>query len=43
MLVKAVIASVAFAIVMATVNSAFAETSLTPINSSIGKIGRAHV
>jgi hypothetical protein len=36
MLVKAVIATVAFALVMATVNSAFAETSLTPINSSIG-------
>jgi len=36
MFVKAVIATLAFAIVMATVNSAFAETSLTPINSSIG-------
>jgi len=36
MFVKATIAVVAFALVMATVNSAFAETSLTPINSSIG-------
>jgi hypothetical protein len=36
MFVKTVIATLAFAIVMATVNSAFAETSLTPINSSIG-------
>jgi len=36
MFVKAIIAVIAFAAVMATVNSAFAETSLTPINSSIG-------
>jgi hypothetical protein len=36
MFVKAMVAVVAFALVMATINSAFAETSLTPINSSIG-------
>ena len=36
MLLKAVIASIAFTLVLATVNSAFAETSITPINSSIG-------
>jgi hypothetical protein len=36
MFVKAMIAIVALAVVMATVNTAFAETSVTPINSSIG-------
>ncbi|MGQ0605453.1 MAG: hypothetical protein ACT4OD_00655 [Candidatus Nitrosotenuis sp.] len=36
MLLKAVIATLAFALVFTTINSAFAETSTTPINSSIG-------
>ncbi|MBM3905047.1 MAG: hypothetical protein FJ357_07955, partial [Thaumarchaeota archaeon] len=36
MFVKAAIAVVAFAVVIATVNLAFAETIVTPINSSIG-------
>ncbi|MBI5696970.1 MAG: hypothetical protein HZC29_00375 [Thaumarchaeota archaeon] len=36
MFVKAAIATLAFALVMTTISSAFAETSLTPINSSIG-------
>ncbi len=36
MFVKAAIATLAFALIMTTVSSAFAETSLTPINSSIG-------
>lgn len=36
MLSKAVIAAMVFALVFTTVHSAFAETSLTPINSSIG-------
>lgn len=36
MLSKAVIAAIAFALVFTTIHSAFAETSLTPINSSIG-------
>ncbi len=36
MFVKAMVATLAFALVLATINSAFAETSITPINSSIG-------
>jgi len=36
MFVKAALAVVAFAVVMATVNAAFADTVITPINSSIG-------
>jgi hypothetical protein len=36
MLVKAVIATLAFAIILTTLNSAFAESTITPINSSIG-------
>jgi hypothetical protein len=36
MFVRAAIAVVAFAVVMATINTAFAETTITPINSSIG-------
>jgi hypothetical protein len=36
MFVKAVIATLAFALVLTTVNAAFAETTVTPINSSIG-------
>lgn len=36
MLVKAVIATLAFALILTTLNSAFAESTITPINSSIG-------
>lgn len=36
MFVKAVVATLAFALILTTISSAFAETSLTPINSSIG-------
>lgn len=36
MFVKAIVAALAFALVLATAGSAFAETTITPINSSIG-------
>lgn len=36
MLLKAVVATLAFALVLTTINSAFAETSITPLNSSVG-------
>lgn len=36
MLLKAIIATLAFALVLTTINSAFAETSITPLNSSVG-------
>ncbi|MFM8658365.1 MAG: hypothetical protein ACKOCQ_00265 [Candidatus Nitrosotenuis sp.] len=36
MFVKATVAALAFALVLATAGSAFAETTITPINSSIG-------
>lgn len=36
MFVKALVATLAFALILTTISSAFAETSLTPINSSVG-------
>jgi len=36
MFVKAIVTALAFALVLATAGSAFAETTITPINSSIG-------
>lgn len=36
MFVKAAIATLAFALVLTTLSSAFAETTITPINSSVG-------
>ncbi|NDF24399.1 MAG: hypothetical protein EB149_00165 [Thaumarchaeota archaeon] len=36
MFVKAIVAALAFALVLAMAGSAFAETTITPINSSIG-------
>ena len=36
MFVKAVIATLAFALLLGTANAVFAETSISPINSSIG-------
>ena len=36
MLLKAVIATIAFALVLATVNSAFAESNITPLDASTG-------